>query len=84
MSVHRMIAAVGIAAGMTLAGMGGAGAQPPEPESPLTQYMKMLPPAPAWCAGVWDPIEDRIEDMVPPQAKDAFDAFDDWCEGEAD
>ncbi|WP_218581829.1 hypothetical protein, partial [Nocardia cyriacigeorgica] len=58
--------------------------RPPEPESPLTQYMKMLPPAPAWCAGVWDPIEDRIEDMVPPQAKDAFDAFDDWCEGEAD
>lgn len=64
---QRVVASVGIAAAVTLAGAGVAGAQPeaPEPESPLTQYVEMLPPAPPQCAAMWEPIEDRIEDMVP-------------------
>ncbi len=84
--VHRVVASIAVAAAMALTGAGVAGAQPeaPEPESPLTQYMEMLPPAPEGCAAMWDPIEDRIEDSVPPQAQEAFDAFDDWCEGDED
>lgn len=83
---QRVVASVGIAAAVTLAGAGVAGAQPeaPEPESPLTQYVEMLPPAPPQCAAMWEPIEDRIEDMVPPAIEPAFDAFDDWCEGPTD
>ncbi|NEW28233.1 hypothetical protein [Nocardia cyriacigeorgica] len=86
MGARRVVASVGFAAAMTLAGAGVAGAQPaaPEPESPLTQYVEMLPPAPPECAAIWEPIEDRIEDMVPPQVEPAFDAFDDWCEGPTD
>ncbi|WP_280451834.1 TetR/AcrR family transcriptional regulator [Nocardia cyriacigeorgica] len=83
---HRVIASVGVAAAMTFAGAGVAAAQPeaPEPESQLTQFVEMLPPAPPQCAAMWEPIEDRIEDMVPPAVEPAFDAFDDWCEGPTD
>ncbi|MGW5437291.1 hypothetical protein [Nocardia asteroides] len=84
--VHRIVATAGTAAALTLAGTGFAAAEeePEPPSSPLVQYIESWPPAPPVCNQIWDPIEDAIEDSVPPMWEPEFDAFDDWCEGDAD
>ncbi|MFC6010671.1 hypothetical protein [Nocardia lasii] len=84
-TVFRIIATAGAAAALTLATAGVAAAEEAEPPpSPLVQYIESWPPAPDWCNGVWDPIENAIEDSIPPQYEPEFDAFDDWCEGPAE
>ncbi|WP_280344653.1 hypothetical protein [Nocardia neocaledoniensis] len=85
--VHRIVATAGAAAALALTGTGIAAAQETEPEppkSPLVRYIESWPPAPSWCNATWDPVEDAIEDSVPPMWEPEFDAFDDWCEGESD
>ncbi|MFE9786456.1 hypothetical protein ACFYO7_13850 [Nocardia salmonicida] len=84
-SVCRIIATAGAAAALALATAGVAAAEEAEPPpSPLVEYIESWPPAPAGCNAIWDPIENAIEDSVPPQYEAEFDAFDDWCEGDAD
>ncbi|MGY0498716.1 hypothetical protein ACWZHB_09505 [Nocardia sp. FBN12] len=84
-NVFRIIATAGAAAALTLATAGIAAAEEVAPRSsPLVEYIESWPPAPAGCNEAWDPIEDAIEDSVPPQYEPEFDAFDDWCEGDAD
>ncbi|MGW5918899.1 hypothetical protein ACWFPY_07880 [Nocardia fluminea] len=84
-SVCRIIATAGAATALSLATAGIAGAEEGEPpSSPLVEYIESWPPAPEWCNARWDPIEDAIEDSIPPQYEPEFDAFDDWCEGDAD
>ncbi|MGW5572343.1 hypothetical protein ACWEVD_14145 [Nocardia thailandica] len=84
--VHRLIATAGIAAGLTAAatGIAAAESEPEPPKCPLTQFIETWPPAPAGCNDWWEPIEESVEDSVPPQVEGVFDAFDDWCEGDAD
>ncbi|MFD3701839.1 hypothetical protein ACFWUP_01700 [Nocardia sp. NPDC058658] len=84
-NVSRIIAIAGTAAALTLATAGIAAAEEAEPpSSPLVEYIESWPPAPEGCNEAWDPIEDAIEDSIPPQYEAEFDAFDDWCEGDAD
>ncbi|GGN92931.1 hypothetical protein [Nocardia rhizosphaerihabitans] len=83
--VHRIVATAGVAVALTLATTGIAAAQEAEPpKSPLVEFIESWPPAPQGCDRVWDPIETVVEDYVPEPAKAAFDAFDDWCEGQED
>lgn len=83
-NVFRIIATAGAAAVLTLATAGIAAAEEAAPPSSLVEYIESWPPAPAGCSAAWDSIEDAIEDSVPPQYEAEFDAFDDWCEGDAD
>lgn len=84
--IRRLTAIVGIAAGLTVSAAGIAAAEPEteRPSCPLTRFIETLPPAPAGCNAWWDPLENAVEDSVPPQFEGVFDAFDDWCEGDAD
>jgi len=82
---YRIVATAGATAALTLAAAGIAAAEDTEPpKSPLVEYIESWPPAPSGCDRVWDPIEDAVEDYVPAVAEPVFDAFDDWCEGDAD
>lgn len=82
---YRIVAVAGATAALFSVGAGIAAAEETRPpKSPLVEYIESWPPAPAGCDRVWDPIEDAVEDSVPAYAEAAFDAFDDWCEGEAD
>ena len=84
-SVCRIIATAGAAAALTLATAGVAAAEEAEPpSSPLVEYIESWPPAPEGCSTIWDPIENAVEDSIPPQYEAEFDAFDDWCEGDQD
>ncbi|MFD9549189.1 hypothetical protein ACFWBG_17485 [Nocardia salmonicida] len=84
-SVCRIIAVAGAAAALTLFTTGVAAAEEAEPpSSPLVEYIESWPPAPEACNAIWDPIEDAVEDSVPPRYEAEFDAFDDWCEGDQD
>lgn len=83
---HRIIAVTAATAALTLTATGLAVAEEDseKPSSPLVQYIESWPPAPEGCAEAWDPLEDAIEDSVPESLEAEFDAFDDWCEGDAD
>ncbi|MFC4372782.1 hypothetical protein ACFO5K_01610 [Nocardia halotolerans] len=81
----RIIATAGAAAALTLGATGLAVAEEPEPpKTPMVEFIESWPPAPQGCNDVWDPIEDSIEDSVPPRYEAEFEAFDDWCEADED
>ncbi|MEV6218510.1 hypothetical protein [Nocardia sp. NPDC051833] len=82
---YRIVAAAGATVALLAAGAGIAAAEEATPpKDPLVGFIESWPPAPAGCDRIWDPIEDAVEDSVPAYAQPAFDAFDDWCEGDAD
>ncbi len=58
-SVCRIIATAGAAAAEE--------AEPPS--SPLVEYIESWPPAPEGCNTIWDPIENAIEDSIPPSTR---------------